>query len=1147
MKKSLLLSASALLYANEFVLYGSGSALMPRYLFSYQRQDQTSVLAIPKELNFPESWFDKLSTREKDHLYCVITELSKAAIAELYKILEKASESLRRLYLTVPEFLIHRFFRVGPKLDTASVLKEDNELSFLEKYYDGLSQEEQDRFTHFLKAHSSEVRGILIKKFHAGTEEQKLAYLKTPESLMPEKPLPVQPASDDPVVLPQRISSRSMEESLEEKDIPEKKEEPEPEDNPEQVAFYNRTIEEIKSEIEAYPNEFWKEKERWLAKLEEVKKEPKLEGRIKKLKEFKEFITSDGENALELTITIPAVFNKVHICKGHEEFDSYVFSETNAARRVGELNSMLSKDPNIKTPDAYKWLPSGFGNWFMDWRVYKRYTHRNNVKECNCFYTEVVEVSKEKTVKLDTKGIVKKVTQAVSVKNISIETSTEQTTQRTVLVQRSDPFVRESQASSETEDGLSVSLGTDSSRSDSSRELSPVIAQETVSEAFLGKELSEVEVFQELRKLNPSCENEIVLIEQSLKKTRAEYASGIDKWTTSQIEQWERGYKRLSDSQKREQLPKMVAVLMRAAQISHKYIPRATQLASVTALLLQEDGKGKLLQIATGEGKTLTTAMMAAGKVLMGHTVDVVTSSSVLCQQNVEDQKDFYSTLGISVAVCSNINKAITYDKSVVYGTTVDFQGDILSGVRKDRPLEKSILLFDEVDSILVDQLTSLTLLSEPVTGMDALSPLFALIFNAVQENLAVYSAQETELNVLAMLQSILNGDEGQPDFKLSSEVLAIAKQKSTIWVRNAVDVARIGHKVSHIVQENGAVLPVDHVHTGITQENQTYGDGRHQFLQLKHSGYVLPETLLGKYMSTLTFIEGYGGNIYGVTGTLGDESTRRFMESVFNVDLLGVPTYRNKQFKQEATLIAKGKGAWTGAISKAIEERAVKEQPCLVIFESVAEADAFRLILIKDLQDKYAKERGVTYSDALDPSVKTEIDEKIKNQVLSYTLSIVDKAPKALLPGQILLATNLAGRGTDINVSHPEGLHVALTFLALNERIELQNLGRSARKGEPGSGQIILDAVKLREDGVIFEGEEVTLDLVRRRRNERVAREMDALRTFFVSKLKSEDRYYKKVDAAIKGLCKKSEKEQKYLAEDAKREATEELWAMQY
>ena len=219
----------------------------------------------------------------------------------------------------------------------------------------------------------------------------------------------------------------------------------------------------------------------------------------------------------------------------------------------------------------------------------------------------------------------------------------------------------------------------------------------------------------------------------------------MSRWEAASVSSWAAAVKRCPGYFSRPNaFVEAIAVLKRANQLITGCSLTLTQLMSLlVAFEGGAAGSGRLLQVQTGEGKTVIIAMLAIIKALQGRTVDVITSSPVEAERCARDQKPLYRMFGISVA--DNVDRSPyvkgtkrCYRSNVVYGDIAQFQFDLLRHeygllrTRGDRALDQMIA--DEVDSLLIDDSTKIAKLSSPLAGIDRLDVVFVHLYTRVQE-----------------------------------------------------------------------------------------------------------------------------------------------------------------------------------------------------------------------------------------------------------------------------------------------------------------------------------------------------------------------------------------------------------------------------
>ena len=218
------------------------------------------------------------------------------------------------------------------------------------------------------------------------------------------------------------------------------------------------------------------------------------------------------------------------------------------------------------------------------------------------------------------------------------------------------------------------------------------------------------------------------------------------------------------------------------------------------------------------------------------------------------------------------------------------------------------------------------------------------------------------------------------------------------------------------------------------------WSNGLHQFLQLKHGVKLENETLNTTFLSHYIFIRKYisprENNVYGLTGTLGRESTQKLYKKLFYVNVIIVPTFRKSNFINLYPKLVTTEEYWKKLIIENILNSINNKRLILVICNTLKNVS----ILADELKSKNYPEYLI---------------ERYQRNDSEFNLK--ERYGK----GKIIFITNLEGRGTDIKltdeVEKNGGMHVILTFLPDNQRVEEQALGRTARSGKNGSGIIIM------------------------------------------------------------------------------------------
>ena len=285
--------------------------------------------------------------------------------------------------------------------------------------------------------------------------------------------------------------------------------------------------------------------------------------------------------------------------------------------------------------------------------------------------------------------------------------------------------------------------------------------------------------------------------------------------------------------------------------------------------------------------------------------------------------------------------------------------------------------------------------------------------------------------------------------------LVGYAKKRMPFWMRSAFQVKHFKEKSSFILEKDedggGEKIVIMDKDTGLEQYSTKWSDGLGQFLEIHYRHTLSQESLKAMFLSNKKFFQLYSRKrIYGFTGTLGGESARNMMANTYAVKMCNIPPFRQKIYFQEPTLVCTNEDAQTKRIMELCEAKTTNKQPVLVIFATVGQAEIFQQALENAKKDGYR----------VHPYFRDE-----------------HELPKAELgPGDFVIATNKAGRGTDFRVvgskESPHGLHVVLSYLPSNQRIADQAFGRTSRSGNPGTGNYVIVGETVVAAEVYFEND---------------------------------------------------------------------------
>ena len=446
---------------------------------------------------------------------------------------------------------------------------------------------------------------------------------------------------------------------------------------------------------------------------------------------------------------------------------------------------------------------------------------------------------------------------------------------------------------------------------------------------------------------------------------------------------------------------------------------------------------GDVPEMRTGEGKTLTATMPVYLNALAGKGVHVVTVNEYLTERDATEMGELYSWLGLSVginlAAKSPMEKKEAYLCDITYSTNSEIGFDYLRDnmvVRAENMVQRPLnyALVDEVDSILIDE---------------ARTPLIVSGANAVETSQLYHMADHFVKSLdkddyIIDIQSKTIGlsdsgiDKAESYFKLEN-LYDIENVALTHFIDNALRANYIMIlDIDYVVSEEQEILIVDQF-TGRTMEGRRYSDGLHQAIEAKEGVPIQDETKTSASITYQNLFRMYK-KLAGMTGT-GKTEEEEFRE-IYNIRVIPIPTNRPIQRIDHSDLLYASLDAKFKAVVEDVKARYQKGQPVLVGTVAVETSD----FLSKKL-------------------VEAGVPHEVLNAKNHYReAQIIMNAGQR---GAVTIATNMAGRGTDIKlgegVRELGGLCVIGTERHESRRIDNQLRGRSGRQGDPGESQFYL------------------------------------------------------------------------------------------
>lgn len=482
--------------------------------------------------------------------------------------------------------------------------------------------------------------------------------------------------------------------------------------------------------------------------------------------------------------------------------------------------------------------------------------------------------------------------------------------------------------------------------------------------------------------------------------------------------------------------------------------------------------EGNVAELKTGEGKTLMSTLAAYLNALEGKGVHVVTVNDYLAQRDAGWMGQIYSALGISTGVIINeasflydgtytnenhtdprmqklrpCTRREAYEADITYGTNNEFGFDYLRdnmvneiGLVRQRELNFAIV--DEVDSILIDEARTPLIISAPAAeNPDSYYQFAKIAAKLVPED---YRLDEKHTSVALTDSGI---DKVQKLLGIKN-LYTPEYVRSVYHINQALRAQTLFHRdKNYVVTNDGEVIIVDE-HTGRLKIGNRYNEGLHQAIEAKEGVPVQQESMTLATISFQNFFRLYK-KLSGMTGTAFTEAEE--FQQIYSLDVVVVPPNKPITRKDHQDLIYKTEKAKLKAVAAAIKKYHEQGRPVLVGSGSIAKNE-----LIAQWLDK----AGIAY----------EILNAKNNE---REAEIVAHAGEK---GAVTLATNIAGRGTDIKlgpgVKELGGLVVIGSERHESRRIDNQLRGRGGRQGDPGDTQFYVST----EDDLmrIFQGERI-------------------------------------------------------------------------
>ena len=547
-----------------------------------------------------------------------------------------------------------------------------------------------------------------------------------------------------------------------------------------------------------------------------------------------------------------------------------------------------------------------------------------------------------------------------------------------------------------------------------------------------------------------------------------EYAALSDEALRAKTDEFKERYK--NGESLDDILPEAFATVREAAYRTLGYRHFRVQL--IGGIVLHQ---GRIAEMKTGEGKTLVATLPSYLNALTGRGVHVVTVNDYLAKRDSDWMGQVHRFLGLSVGVIlnnmNNLERHMNYNCDITYGTNNEFGFDYLRDnmvVKKEHMVQRGLVfaLIDEVDSVLIDEARTPLIISGSGDASTQLYEIADRFVKTLTKGRIVN--EEDALNPMVKEDLIEEGDfvvdEKMKTVNLTQDGVTKAEKFFRIETLTDPENMNILHHINNAlkanyqmakdkdyVEKDGEILIVDEF-TGRIMPGRRYSDGLHQAIEAKEGVKVNKES---KTLATITFQNFF--NKYekkaGMTGTAQTEEQE--FRNIYNMDVVQIPTNRPVIRKDLNDIVYKTERAKFKAVANDVEAAHAKGQPVLVGTISIEKSEELSSLL---------KKRGIPH------------------QVLNakYHEKEAEIVALAGQMGAVTIATNMAGRGTDIKlgegVKEIGGLKIIGTERHESRRIDNQLRGRAGRQGDPGESRFY---ISLEDDLMRLFGGDRTMKIV--------------------------------------------------------------------
>lgn len=454
---------------------------------------------------------------------------------------------------------------------------------------------------------------------------------------------------------------------------------------------------------------------------------------------------------------------------------------------------------------------------------------------------------------------------------------------------------------------------------------------------------------------------------------------------------------------------------------------------------------GVYAQVETGEGKSIDFAFLAAYYAVTGQKVDIVSFNEYLSERDSERFKEFYTAVGATSGAFTHDDiGSDDFDKiDIIYSThTAMVLHYLQHGLRARHFLDNQprIGLVDEADSLLLDNHESKARIAGPAFKRRpsdfAVDEYREALRYAKQHKDQIAEGGVDTISIQDFRQKMARFGRGGAN-RSDTDYLVLLHFSFL-----ALDLQKGHHYIVRMIDDKEQVEILDSDNTGRRVEGSQWSYGLHELVSVKEGlEPPRPQSTFVEH-SHHTFFRRRYSKILCLSGTLGDSVDRQELDQLYDLSGFDVPPHRVSKRSDAGLKLLLDEDSLNSEILNRVQQMVHEGRPVLLVANDVNESEALHAML--SLNGFFAQ-------------ILDDVDNRIDDGTPATEGEIINRAGE---PGHITIATNTAGRGTDITVTKESadngGLHVIITFVPVNTRVERQVRGRAGRQGNPGSCEVL-------------------------------------------------------------------------------------------